>query len=93
MFGQYATLTGMVLIDVRTKEEFNTGHIEGAVNIPLQDIISGRLPKYSKDTEIGLYCRNGKRSENAFLFLDRHGFSNLKDYGGISNVPDDLDII
>ncbi len=83
----------MVLIDVRTIEEYNSGHIEGAVNIPLQDIVSGRVPKYTKDAEIGLYCRSGGRSESAKLYLSRHGFSNVKNFGSMADVPPDLDII
>ncbi|MQY83296.1 rhodanese-like domain-containing protein, partial [archaeon] len=50
----------MAILDVRTPSEFDDGHIEGAINIPV-DYLSGRLDELSKDDELLVYCRTGNR--------------------------------
>ena len=75
------------LIDVRTKEEYNTGHIENALNIPLDDIANINL---DKSTKIAVYCRTGKRSSEAALQLEKMGYNNIYDLGGISNKEIEL---
>lgn len=63
---------GAVIIDVRTKEEFNVKHIKNAINIPVQ-----ALEKYystiPKDRELIVYCRSGSRSKVAASFLEKKG--------------------
>jgi rhodanese-related sulfurtransferase len=70
------------LIDVRTPEEFASGHIAGSVNIPVQDL-NQRLGEISKDTPVVLYCRSGNRSAQAAQILDNEGFTGVYDLGGI----------
>lgn len=70
-----------LLIDVRTPEEFATGHIPGAINIPV-DSLAGELDQLPEDTEIVVYCRSGNRSATASRILAGAGFS-VFDLGGI----------
>ena len=73
-----------ILIDARTKEEFASGHIEGAILIPEYEIASRaeqELPH--KDALILVYCRSGRRSKIASEELVKLGYTNVKEFGGI----------
>lgn len=75
---------GSVVIDVRSPEEYRDGHIEGAVNIPLVSIPSTavkRLP--DKSAPIFAYCLSGARSAQAVRELERQGYTNVVNMGGI----------
>jgi phage shock protein E len=74
------------LYDVRTVEEFKSGYIETAVNLPLSDIQNGKTPDQNKDAKIYIYCRSGNRSAQAKQILEQAGFSNVIDLGGIQDV-------
>ncbi len=76
----------MTLIDVRTKEEFDMQHADGADNFPLQDMMAGKMPNYSYDAEIQVYCRSGNRSEIAKNLMIQNGFTNVTNAGGINKV-------
>ncbi|MGI2001824.1 rhodanese-like domain-containing protein [Shewanella frigidimarina] len=78
---------GITLIDVRTAEELAAGHIDGAINIPFENIVS-ELSKRSitKDTEIVLYCRSGNRSGMAQESLVKQGYSNTYNAGGFDSL-------
>ena len=67
-----------ILLDVRTKEEFKENKIEGAINIPLQDLLFNidELEEYI-DKKIVVYCRSGKRSITACNLLNMEGFNEL----------------
>jgi rhodanese-related sulfurtransferase len=71
-----------VLVDVRTPEEFASGHVPGAINISLQSLPQ-RMQELPKDQPIVLYCRSGNRSHTATQLLARAGYTNLYDLGGI----------
>lgn len=71
-----------VLIDVRTPEEFASGYIAGAINIPVQEL-SQRLSEVPTDKDIVVYCRSGNRSAQASTILSGNGFNNISDLGGI----------
>ena len=77
----------VVIIDVRTVEEYKEGHIDGANNLPL-DIISNI--DVSKDKKIIVYCRSGRRSNLAAIELIGLGYENVYDMGGINDWPYDL---
>lgn len=78
-----------IVIDVRNADEFSTGHIAGAVNIPLNNIES---ISYDKNTKIILYCASGIRSLEAAKKLDAIGYTNLYNLdGGILNWGFDLE--
>lgn len=74
-----------MLIDCRTKEEFDEGHLEDAVNIPVQDLMKGEfgmLATIPKDTEIRCYCASGARSQVAKQILESSGYTNIHNLGG-----------
>ena len=80
----------LILLDVRTQEEFEQGHIPGAVCLP-NEMIAADMPfPFAKDTELLLYCRSGHRSAEAAEKLRDLGFSNVFDFGGILDWPYDI---
>lgn len=68
------------LIDVRTKAEYDSEHIKGAINIPLDEIGSITL---NKETKIVVYCQSGNRSAKAAQKLVDNGYVYVYDLGGI----------
>jgi rhodanese-related sulfurtransferase len=71
-----------LLIDVRTPEEFASGHIEGAVNIPVEALAS-RLSEVPSGQPIVVYCRSGNRSATASQILADAGYTSIYDLGGL----------
>lgn len=74
----------IIIVDVRTQEEYDAGYIEGAVLIPDFDIeatAESLLP--DKDATILVYCRSGRRSALAAQKLVELGYQNIYDFGGI----------
>ena len=72
---------GAVLLDVREPDEFRSGHIPGAVNIPLSKIRGIGVPK---DTPLFVYCLRGTRSLRAARILTRMGYGKTRSSGGIT---------
>ncbi len=70
------------LLDVRTPEEFASGHIEGASNISVQTLAQ-RLAEVPRDQPIVVYCRSGNRSAQAARILAQAGYTDVYDLGGI----------
>ena len=77
---------GAQLLDVRTAEEFDSGHFAGAINLDVEDIIAGKLPDAAKDAQLYVYCRSGNRSAQAVSLLKQAGFTNITDLGGLADV-------
>ena len=76
-----------VILDVRTPEEYATGHYDGAVNIPL-DEIEARINEFGpKDGPIIVYCRSGRRAEEAKTKLEANGFTHVISGGGLADMP------
>jgi phage shock protein E len=73
-------------LDVRTMEEWKNGHIHGAIHIDLANIKQGELPNISKDTEIFIYCRSGKRASEAAQILRENNFTRVINAGGFSDL-------
>lgn len=78
--------SGAKLYDVRTSQEYASGHFENAKNWPLLDMQAGKLPDISKTTKIYVYCQSGNRSSQAARLLTDAGFSNVTDLGGLQDV-------
>ena len=76
-----------IILDVRTPDEFNEGHIEGAVLIPV-DELEGRLDELPVDKPIITYCESGGRSATAAAILVENGFTQVYDMGGITDWID-----
>jgi len=68
-----------IFIDVREPFEYNKGHVEGAVNIPLTSLMSGatELNNIDTDAKLIVYCRTGSRSQAAIRLLSGVGYTNL----------------
>ncbi len=85
-FAQYITEEGVQLLDVRTPEEFEAGHIEGAVLIDYRTDPEGFVQKaeaqLQKDKPVALYCRGGKRSHSAAELMHKAGFKQLVELDG-----------
>ena len=76
---------GHVIVDVRRQDEYDTGHILGAILIPNESIGHGApeaLPDY--DQVILIYCRSGNRSKQASEKLAAMGYTNIYEFGGIN---------
>ncbi len=71
------------LIDVRTKEEFRGGRIPKAINVPLDQIQNIVKLVPDKEAKLFVYCLSGGRSSQAVLDLDRLGYTNITNIGGI----------
>jgi phage shock protein E len=77
----------VVVIDVRTPEEFADGHLQGAQLLPVDRIaqdIAARVP--DKHTPIQLYCRSGRRSAQALDTLKALGYTRLQNLGGLEDA-------
>ena len=82
------TESGHILLDVRTPEEFASGHIPGAVNIPNESIGTQQIPELpDKAQRILVYCRSGNRSKQASEKLAALGYTNVIEFGGINSWP------
>jgi rhodanese-related sulfurtransferase len=66
----------MVILDVRTPSEFDDGHLEEAINIPV-DSLAARLDELNEDDELLVYCRTGNRSASAVGILNDGGFTKI----------------
>jgi fructose-specific phosphotransferase system IIC component len=78
---EFKSTPGAVLVDVREPDEFASGHIPGAVNLPLSGI---QNVSFSKDTVMFIYCLRGSRSMRAVGILKKMGYQNVKSIGGIT---------
>lgn len=77
-----------VLVDVREKDEYIKGHIEGAILIPYGEIEKRAEEEIAdKEQVILVYCRSGRRSAIAAQALADMGYTNVKDFGGIIDWP------
>ena len=77
--------TDYIIIDVRTIEEYESGHIPGSINIPnetIQEEIEEKIP--DKNQVIYIYCRSGNRSAQSAKKLVDLGYQNIYDFGGIN---------
>ncbi len=81
---EYKTVSGAILLDVRTPGEFKDGHIPGSKNVPLQRIDSVTSVAKNKDVPMFVYCYSGSRSRQATRLLQRMGYTNVTNIGGIA---------
>ena len=78
----------IVILDVREQDEFDAGHIAGAVLLPytkVDELAEDMLP--DKDVTILVYCRSGRRSKIAARSLAELGYSDVREFGGIIEWP------
>ena len=79
----------VVILDVREQEEYDGGHIPGAVLLPVGtidgDTAAAVIPE--KDSTVLVYCRSGNRSKTASAALAGLGYTNIYEFGGINTWP------
>ena len=80
-----------VVIDVRTPDEWSSGHLENAMNVEWQDILN-ITNSVTKDEKIYLYCRSGNRSGRATQILIDAGYSNVTNAGSLKQASDLLNL-
>ncbi len=87
-----AAQADFILLDVRTPEEYQEGHIPGAVLLPYDKIaIQAAVVLPDKEKEIIVYCRSGRRSAIAAETLGKLGYMKVADFGGISRWQGQLE--
>lgn len=81
---------GAFLVDVRTPEEFESGHVRASVNIPL-DQIADRLEEFDGKSHIVVFCRSGSRSAMAKALLAQNGYTHVTNAGTWEDVKLHID--
>lgn len=83
---------GYIILDVRTQEEYDEGHIPGAIQISHEEI-EARAEQVltDKDQLILVYCRSGRRSKIAAEALAELGYTNIREFGGIIDWPYEIE--
>lgn len=79
----------VIILDVREQNEYDSGHIPGAVLLPVgtidEDTAAAVIPE--KDSTVLVYCRSGNRSKTASSALAELGYTNIYEFGGINTWP------
>jgi len=88
---EYEKTPGAVLLDVRTPEEYAGGHVAGSRNLPLQAIVNVEDEIPEKDTPVFVYCQSGGRSRRAAAFMEKIGYTNVKNIGGLAGYNGPLE--
>lgn len=83
----------IVWIDVRTEAEYQADHIEGDLNIPHVSISKVAELFPDRETEIQLYCRSGRRASFAMEALNKLGYQNVSNSGGIEDARRERDLL
>lgn len=83
--------SGAVLVDVREADEYASGHIKGAVNVPLSDMERISSVVVDRTVPLFLYCASGVRSARAEKALKQMGYTNIRNIGGIRGYTGPLE--
>ena len=79
----------VIILDVREQDEYDSGHIPGAVLLPVgtidEETAAEVIPE--KDSTVLVYCRSGNRSKTASSALAELGYTNIYEFGGINTWP------
>ena len=79
----------VIILDVREQDEYDSGHIPGAVLLPVgtidEETAAEVIPE--KDSTVLVYCRSGNRSKTASSALSELGYTNIYEFGGINTWP------
>ena len=83
----------VIILDVREQDEYDGGHIPGAVLLPVgtidEDTAAADIPE--KDASVLIYCRSGNRSKTASSTLADLGYTNIYEFGGINTWPYEIE--
>lgn len=80
-----------VLVDVRTKEEYNLGHIPGSINVSVYNEKDMKEILPDREKNIYLYCQNGERGNEAELKLRSLGYKHIENIGGLCDYSGNLE--
>ena len=84
--------TGYIILDVREQDEYDAGHIPGAILIPYTRIEEEASEKLTDKDQLTLvYCRSGRRSKIAADALVELGYTNIREFGGILDWPYEIE--
>lgn len=90
----YENYDNVYVLDVREVDEYESGHLKNSINIPLGSLTT---IDYDKSSKLIVYCKSGNRSKTAKELLEKLGYTNVYDMGGINNWPyvieQDFDVI
>ena len=83
----------VIILDVREQDEYNSGHIPGAVPLPVGTIDETTAAEVipEKDSTVLVYCRSGNRSKTASSSLAELGYTNIYEFGGINTWPYEIE--
>ena len=83
----------VIILDVREKSEYDSGHIKGAVLLPVGNINAETAAKIidNKESIVLVYCRSGNRSKKASATLAKLGYKNIYEFGGINSWKYDVE--
>lgn len=84
-------LNTVILLDVRSSDEYASGYLQGARNIPhdrIAEEIATVVP--DKSTQVILYCRSGRRAETAMKAMRELGYENVSNFGGLEDAQERL---
>ena len=83
----------VIILDVREQDEYDSGHIPGAVQLPVGTIDDTTAAQVipEKDSTVLVYCRSGNRSKTASAALADLGYTNIYEFGGINTWPYDTE--
>ncbi len=88
---EYRNNPGALLVDVRGADEYRQGHIPGSVNLPLPSLSGRKSIGVGKDSPVYVYCLSGARSAQAAGILQRMGYNNVKNIGGIAGYKGEVE--
>ena len=86
------TEQNLLIVDVRSPEEYNKKHVKNAILVPIDDIKEGKLDKLpDKNQTLLLYCWTGRRAEKAADLLVKRGYTNVYEFGGLVDWTGDTE--
>lgn len=88
---EYQASPGAILLDVRTAQEYQEGHIPNSRNVPLQQIDKVGSVAENKAAPLFVYCYSGARSSQACSILQRMGYTNVNNIGGIADYSGEVE--
>ena len=80
---RFRATAGAMLLDVREADEYADGHIPGSINLPLSSLDTAEITVPEKDRPLFVYCLSGARSAQAVARLQKMGYKNVENIGGI----------
>lgn len=88
----FANIEDIVIIDVRTREEYSNGHLKGSLNIDfLKSSFKSEISKLDKNKKYKVYCRSGNRSGQAERLMKSMGFKSVDNVGSLQQAAKELD--